>query len=344
LLREALTRFPGDWLLLFSYNRCICCPMVVDRELFELISGQAPAATDPRWHFQYAVACLRHGHTDTARAILEPIPADSPVASMALPLRAALAAHPAATWRRGRGVVNDPEKDVQLVRTPQARATLILLTGVVGGLGYLPVSQVDGLLAGLAVNVLYLRDLGVCGFTRGVRSMGPDQSSMIAALEKICGPLAVPVITFGSSLGGVAAIRTALLLRAHAAISFAGPIHLGVDTTEDVVPVTSGPVAGAPVASGSGGTRTAIFSQFAKADLSLIEMIRSVPRTRIHQCFGTGYAPDVADAELVRPLPNVVLHPRAGCADHFVIEHMIADGSFFDVIARAIAMPPPDAP
>ncbi len=326
LLHDALTRWPGDWLLAFRYNRCTC-PMAADRSLFELMSAQAPAATDQRWWFQYAIACLRHDRTDAARTILEPIKADSPVASMALPLRAALEAHPAATWRRGRGVVNDPERDVQSVRTAQARATLILLAGVQGGLGYLPVSHVDGLLADLAVNVVYLRDLNNRAFTSGVRSMGPTQASMIAALAKICEPLAVPVITFGASIGGVAAIRTALLLQAHAAISFAGPIHLGVDTTEDV-----------PLMNGGGNAKTTLFSHFAQADLSLIEMIRTVPRTRIHQCFGTGYAPDVADAELMRPLSNVVLHPVARCADHHVTEHMIADGSFFDVIERAITM------
>jgi Tfp pilus assembly protein PilF len=331
LLREALTRWPKEWMLLFRYNRCFL-PMAADRALFELISEHATTATDQRWLLQYAIACLRHDRTDTAMTILKPIQADSPVSAMALPLRATLEAHPAATWRGGRGVVNDAEQDVQLVRAAQPRATLVLLTSVVGGLGYLPVSHVDGLLARVAVNVLYLRDISNRGFTRGVRSMGPDQSSMIAALAKICGSLAVPVITFGSSIGGVAAIRTAALLGAHAAISFAGPIHLGIDTPED-----------GPVTSGSGSPRTNSLSQFARTDLSLIELIRSVPGTRFHQCFGTDFAPDVANAELIRPLPNVVLHPRLGCADHFVIEHMIADGSFFDVIERAITMPPPDA-
>jgi hypothetical protein len=69
-------------------------------------------------------------------------------------------------------------------------------------------------------------------------------------------------------------------------------------------------------------------------------MIRATPQTRIHQCFGSGFAPDVADAQLIAPLPNVSLHPVERCADHFVIEHMIADGSFFAVIECAIAAPP----
>jgi hypothetical protein len=40
------------------------------------------------------------------------------------------------------------------------------------------------------------------------------------------------------------------------------------------------------------------------------------------------------------PQPHQFAGPLAPCAEHFVIEHMIADGSCFDVIECAIAMPP----
>lgn len=329
LLRDALTRWPGDWALAFRYNRCTC-PMAADRELFELMSAEAATADDDRWRFQYVVACLRHERIDEALRVLGRMQADSPAAPMALPLRDALCAYPSSTWISGRGAVNDPHRDVQVLRVAGARATMILLAGVQGGLGYLPVSAADGLMARIPVNVVYLRDLANRGFTAGVHSLGPDQASMLAGLTRICAPLGVPVVTFGASIGGVAAIRTALGLGAHAAISFAGPVHLGVDSAEDV------PDAG-------GGARATIFSRFAHTDLSLIELIRAAPRTRIHQCYGTGFPPDVADAELLRPLPNATLYPVARCADHFVIEHMIADGSFFEVIERAISMPALDA-
>jgi len=329
LLRDALTRWPGDWMLAFRYNRSTC-PMAADRELFERLTAAAATVTDERWWFQYAVACLRHLCTVEAMNILDRVQAGSPVAAMAMPLRAALKLYPAATWRGARGVVNDPAQDVQVVRTPGARATLILLAGQAGGLGYLPMSHADALLARLPVNAIYLRDLNNRSFISGVRSLGPDAASMIVQLKALCAPLGVPVITYGSSLGGLSAIRVGVMLDAHAAISFAGPIHVGADTAEE-----------APMRSGSGGAKTTIFSHLTQADLGLLEMIRAAPRTRIHQCFGSGFAPDVADAELLKPLPNVTLHPIEHCADHFVIEHMIADGSFFEVIEEAIAMAPP---
>lgn len=323
LLDEALERWPGDWLMVFRYNRCTV-PMADDRRLFARLAAQRPVmGENQRWLFQYVVACLRHGRTAKALEALALVQDTGPAGSMAAPLRAALARLPAEDWRSTRGIVNDPAREVQVVTRPGACATLVLLAGVQGGLGYLPMDHTDALMARLPVNVVYLRDLDHRGFTGGMRGLGPGPEDMIAGLRSITEPWGLPVVTFGSSIGGVAAIRTALDLRAHAAISFAGPIHLGalVEEEEDQ------PGADA---------RTTIFGQFAAADLSLVERVRQQPDVPVYQCYGADFAPDVADAELLRGLPNAVLIPVPGCADHFAIEHMIADGSFFTIIERAI--------
>jgi hypothetical protein len=133
----------------------------------------------------------------------------------------------------------------------------------------------------------------------------------------------------GASVGGVAAIRTAALMRAHAAISFAGDIRYGADAGDD------------GLAPASAGARTAMFSTFTEAEFDIVALIRSAPRTRVHQCFGADYAPDREAAALLRDVPNAVLHPVPGCADHFAIEHMIANGRFFTVLDQAIATPAP---
>ena len=327
LLDEALERWPGDWLMVFRYNRCTV-PMADDRRLFARLAAHRPSMDgNERWLFQYVVACLRHGRTAEAMATLALVQDTGPAGSMAAPLRAALARLPAEDWRSTRGVVNDPAQEMQVVTRADARATLVLLAGVQGGLGYLPMDHTDALMAGLPVNVVYLRDLDHRGFTGGMRGLGPGPEDMIAALRRITEPFGLPVVTFGSSIGGVAAIRTALDLRAHAAISFAGPIHLGAMTEEEEDQPGE-------------GARSTIFGQFAAADLSLVERVRQQPGVGVYQCYGADFAPDVADAELLRGLPNAVLIPVPGCADHFAIEHMIADGSFVAIIERAIAAGP----
>jgi hypothetical protein len=324
LVADALQRWPRDWLLAFRYNRCTIS-MADDRMLFELLARNAAAmAADERWQFQFAIACLRHGETARAIGILHALSETGAVAPMMLPLRAALMAYPAATWANPRGIDNDPEKDVQIIRVPGAIATVMLHAGMQGGLGYLPFTHADGLLARRPVNVVYLRDLNTRAFGNGVRGLGLDQASTIAALRRIGATLGVPVVTMGASIGGVAAIRTATLMGAHAAISFAGMMHLGTDNLEEPAPGLAG------------STRATLFSNFGATDLSLVDMIRAAPGTHVHQCFGADYPPDIESAALLNGLPNATLHPLAGCADHFVIEHLIVNGGFFDVLQQAI--------
>lgn len=328
LLEMALTRWPQDWLLLFRYNRCPL-PLATDRRLFALLQDRASQMEDnPRWLFQYAIAALRHGEPDRAMGIIEALHDATAVGHMAGPLARALAAHPRATWGNDRQIAHDSDQDVQIIPMAGAKATLLLFASVVGGLGYLPFGLADGLLRQRPVNIVYLRDRNHRSFTGGIASLGPGQPAMIAALRRITDELGVPVITMGSSIAGVAAIRCAAMMQGHAAISFAGPINLGLNAADD-----------APPASGTAtnGTRQSLFSTFTNNDLDIASLIRSSPRTRIHQIFGAGHAPDVEAARCLEGLDNVHFHPIVDCADHFAIEHAIADGRFFTILDQALA-------
>jgi hypothetical protein len=285
-------------------------------------------AGNDRWLFQYAIASLRHADAGPTLAMLQGLTASATVGHMARPLAAALAAHPPERWANPRGVSNDGDEDVQLLPQPEAVATVILFSSVAGGLGYLPFGLADGLLRLRPVNVIYLRDRNHRAFTSGVRALGDDHPAMIEALGTMTRRLGVPVITMGSSIAGVAAIRAATLLRAQAAISFAGPVNLGQDTTDEEEE--------APRPGAAGGTRDSLFTRFTGADPDIVRMIRAAPDTQVHQCFGADFAPDVAAARLLEALPHGRLHPEPGCADHFAIEHAIASGSFLTILDAAL--------
>ena len=326
LLQEALLRWPEDWLLLFRYNRCPL-PGASDRSLFAALSARRSAmASNDRWLFQYAIASLRHADAAPTLAMLQDLVTSATVGHMASPLAAALAAHPLERWANPRGVSNDGDDDVQLLPRPGAVATVIIFSSVAGGLGYLPFGLADGLLRQRPVNVIYLRDRNHRAFTSGVRALGADHAAMIDALQTMTRRLGAPVVTMGSSIAGVAAIRAAAGLQAQAAISFAGPVNLGQDATEDE----------APRQGAAGGTRDSLFTSFTGADPDIVRMIRAAPATQVHQCFGADFAPDVAAARLMEALPNVCLHPEPGCADHFAIEHAIASGSFLTILDAAL--------
>lgn len=326
-LEAALLRWPEDWLLLYRFNRCPL-PGAADRRIFAaLTERQAAVAENERWQFQYAIASLRHAPLAPTLALLRRIAGTPAVGHMATPLLAALEAHPPACWANPRGVSNAAEDEVQLLRREDAVATVILFSSVAGGLGYLPFGLADGLLRQRPVHVIYLRDRNHRAFAQGVTALGPDHAAMIEALQGMTRPLGLPVVTMGSSIAGVAAIRAATRMQALAAISFAGPANLGRDAMEDEPPPPGA----------IGGTRDTLVGRIAGAEADVLEMIRAAPGTRVHQSFGTGFAPDVAVARLLEPFPNVRLHPEPGCADHFAIEHAIASGGFLAILDAALA-------
>jgi tetratricopeptide (TPR) repeat protein len=325
LLQAAIARWPDDWFTLFRYNRS-AAPFDIDRALYlRLAEREAAMAADERWSFQFAVAALRHQDSGRALAILDRLDRTGPVAHMSEPLRRAFAARPASAWANPRAVSNDPAADVQVIRAEGARAILVVFAGVQNGFSYVPFSHADGLFADHPLHVVYLRDRRNRSFGAGVEGLGRDEADSIAALRHLRDTLGgLPMVTTGSSVGGVAAARYGALCGARAVISFAAPVHLRDDASLEDDPVSRT------------NYRGAMLTALAGNDDRLLDVLAAATETRIHQCYGTGYAPDVATAELMRPLANVDLVPVEGCADHFVLEHMIADGSFDGLFRRVV--------
>jgi len=324
LLQSALDRWPEDWLMVFRYNRALC-PFDLDQTLFMKLSARADAfATDDRWSFQFALACLRHEDTNRAFAILRRLEPGSPVAHMSGPLLAAMNAKPDEAWCNPRAVSNDPAEDVQVRRVPGARATLILLAGVQGGLGYLPYSHADVLLSSLPANVIYLKDRRELAFTGGVVSFGPDEAATIAALKDMLIQLGgVPAISLGASLGGASAVRLGGLLGAKAALSFAGPMQWSAVGNGDDGEVSRSRL------------RNAMYSAFTNVETSIVDTIAASPATEVHHFYGEGYQTDAQIVETLRDLPNFRRHAVSGCDHHYVMSHMIATGAF-DLFLRQL--------
>jgi pimeloyl-ACP methyl ester carboxylesterase len=258
--------------------------------------------------------------------LLPRLAAGTATADLAAPLHAALSTRPDVLWNAGRGITNAVTDDVQVVRHPAARATVIVLAGVQGGVGYMTFSHVDALLAAHPVNAIYLRDVHNRAFTAGVRGLAPDEPGTQAALRRLAADLGgQPIVTMGASLGGMVAVRLATRIGGHAAISLAGPVHLGMHD-EDAGP------AGA-------STRFTMAAAFLRGEPSVPEMLRAAPATRAYQVFGTGYAPDARAATLLDGLPNATPVPLADCAHHFAFEHLIATAAFAPLLERAMATP-----
>lgn len=316
VFEAALEHWPQDWMLLLRLNRL---PVRRERlqKMFARIAANAEAvlSRDDRFRLQYALASLHLGQIEPALDLLRR-PFEGPVATMAAPVLKALGARPPEWWLAHSRLTDDRTRDVQVTRAPDARATVVLPTGV--SFGNLPLAFVDSLLAAHGVNVVYLRDFRKRAYLRGIASLAPDEAGTIAALQQLLAELgASRTLVIGSSSGGFTALRYGALLGADAAVSFSGPTEL---------------------VSFHQSTRHSVWNpnffilQLLKRERDLpqdLVPVLSQPRvSRFQQFYGADSESDAKQALRLAGLPGVELMPVTGVSDHFVVDHMIGSGEF----------------
>ena len=279
----------------------------------------------------YAVTALQAGHTEEAISALAEIGPNSDVAHMSEPLKRALASRAPKKWLAMSRLVDDLTSTVQVVRKPEAIATLIVFTGIQGRFCYLSLRHADALLAEYPVNVVYLRDPANRAYLSGVPSLGQDQSATAAALKQLQVDLGgVPLITLGASLGGFAALRYGALARARAAISFAGPTVLTAlaEDGSDLSPryLKQGNYFNTPA-----------LQAFSSRERDILPDVAENPDMHVWQVVGLDQGVDARQAERLERLPNVMIRHVSGVSDHFVALHMIGDGTFGPLLTSAIS-------
>ncbi len=317
LLDEAIATWPADWMLLYRLNRM---PIVRDRleRLYRRIkaSAQPVAARDPRFRYQFALAALDIGDIDEGMHLLSQS-FEEPVASLARPVARAVATRMPEEWRRGIRLRDDRTAEVQIVKAAApAQATVVITAGPF--FGNLPIAFLDSLLARHNLNAIYLRDFRKRAFLTGVAALGADEAATIAALQKTLADLAAPrTIVMGSSSGGFSALRYGALLEADHAVSFAGPT-LASSFFDSTTPSVWNP----------NYLVHLLLQEETDLPFDLVPLLQVPRRTRFHQVFGADNEKDVAEAQRIANLPNVLLKPVDGVSDHLVVDHLIASGAF----------------
>ena len=110
--------------------------------------------------------------------------------------------------------VDEPGREVQIVRRQGATTALFAFTGRFGGLG-LPMALVHRWLALTGAHVVYLRDPSQTSFCSGVPTLGRDVAQSVTALHLIAADLgATDLACYGNSSGGYAALLYGLDLQA----------------------------------------------------------------------------------------------------------------------------------
>src|ERR1700749_4712365 len=316
LFLEAVKRWPHDWMLAYRLNRL---PVAPDRfaKIFAVMAKDADAALtqNDRFRFQFALLALNAGEIARGVELLHR-KFEEPVATLATPVRNALRARSPDDWMNGSRLNDDRTKDVQIARSDGARATVLLTTGII--FGNLPLAFIDTLFAARRMNVIYLRDFNERAYLHGIRSLGKDEPETIAALKRLVDAVGAPkTIAMGSSSGGFSALRYGALMQADVAVSFSGPTA---------------------ALSFFDNTRASAWNPdyFAKAlleregqlPLDLVPLLSERHDTRFIQIYGNDSAPDVKQAKRIEGFPGVELRAVPKVRDHFVVDHMIGDGSF----------------
>jgi thioredoxin-like negative regulator of GroEL len=316
IFEQAIMRWPQDWMLVYRLNRLPVAPERHER-LLDILFARAGDGfkSNERYRFQLALAALHGENPARGFALLDHRFAE-PVSILASPVQKALKARAPNVWREASRLSDDRTKEVQITKSANARATVVLTTGIT--FGNLPLSFVDGLFAAHRFNVIYLRDFGKRAYLRGVSALGASEDETIGSLKRMAEELgAKSLIAMGSSSGGFSALRVGALMGADSAVSFSGPTALS--TYFD-------------------STRVSAWNPnyFVKAQLDregdlpldLVPLLSRAGTTKLIQFFGADSPDDARQARRIESCPNVSLRPVPKVSDHFVIDHMIGDGSF----------------
>lgn len=319
-LIDALTRWPDEWLLLYRANR-LFLSAERDEEVFQLLTQAANVAEhSDLWRLQYALFALRTGRADLAQTALATL--DGTAAATIANATADALDELGAPGKARIGL--DVSVDFDVVRVPDAVATVVVFGNLIGGVGHLPLYLIDPLLSDLPVNVIYLRDPYGLAYLRGVPSLGPDEAATADALAARVAELGAPrVVTTGSSISGYAATRYGLFIGADATVSFAGPIALQLDPAEENRATRQTALGMQELRAVAGGT----------GDLSAA-LEEAGERFFFTSVVGSQHEPDIKRVSGVRDFANVDVVTLPDVDHHFSALEAVADGTFMEVLGR----------
>lgn len=316
VFEDAITRWPHDWMLVFRFNRATVKP---DRQsgIFRTLARANEDIRDKndRFRFHFGLACLHNSDIERGTGILEG-PFEEPTATNAKLVIKAMDARSARDWTFQSRFVDDRTQEVQIVRARDARATIVVPATF--QFGYLPLALLDTVFAERGLNAIYLRDFGKRAFVRGIAALGGTEEATIAGLTRLTAELGTKrTILMGASGCGTSALRYGALMGADFAVSFAGPTAIANVYDNAKTSVWNPDF-----------FKKIILQREGELPFDLVPLLSQPSRTRFLQIYGEDAAEDARQARRIEGLPGVTLRPVCGISDHFVIDHMIGDGTF----------------
>lgn len=169
-----------------------------------------------------------------------------------------------------------------------AAPTLLAFAGMGHGL-QMPIAEFAGVLAPLAVNVLFVKDLAQCWYQHGIRGLGPSPAAAAAALRDVLPGGSSLAGTVGTSSGATAAILFGVLLEAPTMLAFSPRTLIDADAVirwREAIPGLPDIDLDAPTA-------------------DLRQILQAHAHGRVVVQYGAENANDAAQVDRIRALPGV---------------------------------------
>jgi hypothetical protein len=217
-------------------------------------------------------------------------------------------------------IAADAEKDVLIGASDSARATVLIFTGSNDGVS-LPLEVFDRYLAALDLNAVYLKDFNRLRFLEGVRSLGSDFASSVAALRQLLGQFApTRLLAIGNCDGGFAAIRYGVELDVERVVTFCAPTFNPPESLTKVEQARN-------------FMRKRLAARFPAETLDLRPFLEERRyRTQIDLFFEEDDARDRNHALHLEGVRGVELHPQKVLTNHFLLRRLAATSDNFAAV------------
>ena len=212
---------------------------------------------------------------------------------------------------------DDPGKDVQIVSAGTGRRARVPVLLAFCGMAHrfwVPLNLIHVWLSRLGVHIVYVRDFRRIFYLRGVRSLGTDYATSVAALSRIVGELGASSLhCIGSSSGSFGALHMGLDLGARSVLCLAGPTRL-----DNALPAIR-------------RTLEREIPADAELDAAMLDLRgrydAAAVHPRIRHIHGGANDVDRLEGENLVGLEGVEMVSLDGFENHAVLEHLIATGT-----------------
>jgi pimeloyl-ACP methyl ester carboxylesterase len=292
--------------------------MLGGQQQTEILEGHASqalvdwAARDPKLWVVAIEALVQADQTEAAAWATDHLKAAAPQVryfqSMGLLLKAAPGRTGDRTFDEFR---DDPSADVQTVQRAGAQGVLLVFTGV-GGRAGMPLSIIHRWFGACSLHVIYLRDFKRQAYNHGIIGLGPDYGQTLNHLSAAVDALNTSnIFVYGNSVGGYAALRYGLDLRATSILVFSAVSSLAPPVLPKEELLRRGLRAG--------------------PDLKPFFLAASL-RLNTYMVFGAECVLDAAHAHRMSDVPGVHLEALPNCKAHESVQMAVEQGRFGAII------------